>query len=204
MQRVGDYPDTNSGLSCWYLDQCYPAKRLAERPPPGDASRPRVFQQASRVPDSSRRAGSTPDSLRLHRLAPPISPPSDVTNELSAMFCALNGRRSILRDEIFDKSAATIRVLPTDDAVPGTINVRAGAFMAAGAVEKTGDASPAMALAPGAPVYVLRTLSDSTPNEYARRRRARCPNDSPLLTACPIADAPRTRVSRSGVGMSVE
>jgi len=39
--------------------------------------------------------------------------------------------------------------LPTDDAVPCTINVRAGVFMAAGAVVKADDASPAMALAPG-------------------------------------------------------
>src|SRR5689334_24629940 len=50
--------------------------------------------------------------------ARPISRPSGVTAELSAMFCDLNGATEMPSFRNSRHSAATSRLLPTDDAVP--------------------------------------------------------------------------------------
>ena len=54
-----------------------------------------------------------------------ISPPSEVTAALLLMFCALNGATRMPRRAAIRQSAVTSVLLPTDEAVPSTINTGA-------------------------------------------------------------------------------
>ena len=64
----------------------------------------------------------TPAASACTAWARPISPPSGVTAELSAMFCALNGRDAQpLAGETAGRARSTSRLLPTDEAVPCTM-----------------------------------------------------------------------------------
>ena len=65
-----------------------------------------------------RTSGSSPAACACMACARPISAPSFVTKEFSAMFCALNGatrRPSCFR---IRRSAAHSTLLPTDEPVP--------------------------------------------------------------------------------------
>src|SRR6185437_6672062 len=110
----------NSGLRRWYSEKVKlpagrPISTNCERVSPSGLSRIGFISTE----------GARPAASAWTACARPISAPSGVTKELSAMFCDLKGatRRPACRNR--RHSAVTIRLLPTDDAVPCTINVRA-------------------------------------------------------------------------------
>ena len=62
--------------------------------------------------------GSSPHAIACTACARPISPPSAVTAELSAMFCGLNGAtRTPLRYNTRHNPATSV-LLPASDVVP--------------------------------------------------------------------------------------
>ena len=65
--------------------------------------------------------GGTPAASACTAWARPISPPSGVTEELSAMFCALKGATRSPSWRNSRQSAVTSRLLPTEEAVPCTM-----------------------------------------------------------------------------------
>ena len=69
--------------------------------------------------------GATPAASAWTAWARPISPPPSATAALSAMFCDLNGAtRSPARLKARHRPV-TKRLLPTEEAVPWTMSVRA-------------------------------------------------------------------------------
>ena len=67
--------------------------------------------------------GATPAASACSAWARPISPPSTVTAELSAMFCGLNGATRRPRRRRQRASPATSVLLPASEVVPWTISV---------------------------------------------------------------------------------
>ena len=67
-------------------------------------------------------SGSMPAACACVTCARPISSPSRVTKELSAMFCALNGATRYPSCFMMRRSAAHSTLLPTDEAVPWIIS----------------------------------------------------------------------------------
>src|SRR5256885_1136795 len=66
--------------------------------------------------------GATRAASACIACALPISWPSRVANELSAMFCALKGATSKPSCRMMRQSAPTVSDLPASEAVPNTIN----------------------------------------------------------------------------------
>src|SRR5258708_31924528 len=71
------------------------------------------------------RLGSSPHASACTACARPISPPPRRTAELFDMFWDLNGATRTLARANARHSAVTITLLPTSDAVPITIKLRA-------------------------------------------------------------------------------
>ena len=69
--------------------------------------------------------GASPAAAACSDCARPISPPSAVTSALLDMFCALNGTTCQPSCRKMRQSAVTSTDLPTEDAVPSTINTGA-------------------------------------------------------------------------------
>src|SRR5574343_1120453 len=70
--------------------------------------------------------GARPQASACKAWSRPISPPSTVTAELSAMFCGLNGATWTPRRFRMRHSAATKVDLPASDVVPWTIRAEQG------------------------------------------------------------------------------
>jgi len=69
--------------------------------------------------------GATPAAMACSACARPISPPSAVTAEFSAMFCGLNGATFSPRRDNTRAKPATSVLLPASEVVPCTIRASA-------------------------------------------------------------------------------
>ena len=94
----------------------------APAPPPATARRSR----ASAAPGSCPPSAAPPPPPPAPPAPAPPRPPSTATAAFSAMFCALNGATFTPARRNSRHNAVTSRLLPTDEAVPWTISVRAG------------------------------------------------------------------------------
>ena len=74
--------------------------------------------------------GANPQANACNACARPISPPSTVTAEFSAMFCGLNGATRTPRRLRMRHKAATSVDLPASEVVPWTIREEQGMRMA--------------------------------------------------------------------------